>query len=150
MGSHRAHVKGAGGVTHDVRVWRTATAACKAVVFDPPRNIDTGRSQFINSLERLEFRLICEGQVTEDPVDCMSCLAAPRTPYAVLCDDHGQQFLTAKEYDRQTKRPDVRWHCPMCGESAYWDDDEYEAALNEEGPYDDEVDETDHRADQGR
>lgn len=121
--SHRAHIRGADGVTHDVRVWRTATAACGAVVFDPPKNID---------LARLGFRLIREGQVVEGFVDCMSCLVARRTPYAVLCDDHRQQFLTAEEYDYQMSRPDSLWRCPRCGESAYWDDDEYEASLNEE------------------
>jgi hypothetical protein len=118
-------------VTHDVRVWRTATAACRAVVFDPPRNVD---------LAKLGFRLIREGQVTEGPVDCMSCLAARRTPYAVLCDDHGQQFLTEEQYDHQMNRPDSLWRCPRCEESAHWDDDEYDAALDEEGPDDDEAD----------
>ena len=127
---HRAHVRGADGVTHDVRVWRTATAACGAVVFDPPRSID---------LARPGFRLIREGTVVDDPIDCMSCLAARRTPYAVLCDDHGQQFLTPKQYDHQMSRPDSLWMCPRCGESAHWDDDEYEANLDE-GPDDDEAD----------
>lgn len=130
MASHRAHVRGSDGVTHDVRVWRTAAAACRAVVFDPPENV---------FFEKLGFRLIRDGKVVDDPVDCMSCLAARRTPYAVLCDDHGQQFLTAEQYEHQLDRPDSFWSCPRCGECAYWDDDEYEANLDE-GPDDDEAD----------
>lgn len=78
--------------------------------------------------------------MVEDSVDCMSCLVARRSPYVVLCDDHGQQFLTAEEYDYQMSRPDSPWRCPRCGESAQWDDDEYEASLDEEGPDDDEAD----------
>ncbi len=131
--NHRAHVRGSDGVTHDVRVWHTATAACRAIMFDPPEDAH------VVSIERLGFRLILKGQVTRDPVDCMSCLTTHRTPYAVLCDDHGQQFLTEKQYNHQMSRPDSLWRCPKCGESAHWDDDEYEATLDE-GPYDDETD----------
>ncbi len=141
MSSHRTNFRGADGVTHDVRMWRTTTAVCGAVMFDSPTNVD---------LTRLGFYLILEGQVVEDPVDCMSCLAGRRTPYAVLCDDHGQQFLTAEEYHHQMSRPYSMWQCPRCGESAHWDDDEYEASFDEEGPDDDEADEADHRADPGR
>jgi hypothetical protein len=131
--SHRSHVRGSNGVTHDVRIWRTSTAACRAVMFDPPED------SHVLSIERLGFRLILKGQVVDDPVDCMTCLATRRTPYAVLCDDHGQQFLTEKEYDYHMRRLDTLWKCPRCGESAYWDDDEYEANLDE-GPDDDEAD----------
>ena len=130
--SHRANVRGADGITHDVRVWRTSTAACRAVVFDSPGNID---------LAQLGLRLIHEGKVVEGPVDCMACLAALRTPYAVLCNDHGQRFLTEEQYNYQLARSYSRWQCPRCGESAYWDDDEYE----EGEPNDDEADETDQQ-----
>lgn len=123
-------MRGVNGVTHDVRVWRTKTAACGAVVFDPPETVH------VISLERLGFRLIQEAKVIDGPVDCMSCLVARRTPYAVLCDDHGQQFLTAEEYVYQMSRPDLLWRCPRCGEFAHWDDDEYDAALDKEGPDD--------------
>ncbi len=134
MTAHRAHVRGFDGITHDVRVWRTATAACRAVMFNPWGN---------DAFARFGFRLILEGQKVEDPVDCMSCLVAQRTPYAVLCDDHGQQFLTEKEYVHQMRRSNALWRCPICGESAYWDDDEYDATFDEKGP---DVDETDRQA----
>lgn len=133
---HRAHVRCADGLVHDVRVWRTATAACGVVVFDPPPGVD---------LAAMGFRVVSArlapdgtGPTTEDPVDCMSCLVAWRTPYAVLCDDHGQQFLTEVEYSKQLLRPDSLWMCPRCGESAHWDDDEYDATLEnyEPGPED--------------
>lgn len=133
---HRACIRGSDGVTHDVRVWRTSAAACRAIVFDPPEEPVRG---FATSLERMGFRLIREGKVVDDPVDCMSCLAARRTPYAVLCDDDGQQFLTEEQYSHQLDRPDSFWSCPRCGESAHWDDDEYEAGFDE-GPDDDEAD----------
>ncbi len=103
-------------------------------MFDPPEDVHA------NSLARIGFRLIRGGQVVDGPVDCMSCLATRRTPYAVLCDDHGQQFLTEEQYDHQMSKPDSLWRCPRCGEDAYWDDDEYDAALDEEGSDDDEAD----------
>lgn len=55
------------------------------------------------------------------------------TPYAVLCPQHGQQFLTDDEYSRQLCRPDSRWKCPVegCGRISGWDDDNYEAALGD-------------------
>ena len=68
--------------------------------------------------------------VTQDFVNCMACIAAKRTPYAVLCDDHGQRFLTEAQYDQQMSRPDALWRCPRCGENAYWDDDNYEQATD--------------------
>lgn len=120
-------------MTHDVRMWQTATAACRAIVADPSED------GYVHSLEYLGFRLVLGGRETNDPIDCMSCLAARRTPYAVLCDDHGQQFLTAEQYDHQMSRPNSRWRCPRCGAPAHWDDDEYEATLDE-GPDDDEAD----------
>lgn len=129
MTAQRARVRGSDGVTHDVRVWRTTAAACGAVVFEPG-NVN---------LTQLGFRLIRDSRPTEDPVDCMSCLVARRTPFAVLCDDHGQQFLTEEEYSRQLSRSDALWTCPRCGESAYWDVDEYDASFDE-GPDDDETD----------
>ena len=104
-------------------------------MFDPPKDV----RGLTASLERMGFRLIREGKVVDDPVDCMSCLVARRTPYAVLCDDHGQQFLTAEQYDHQLSRTDSFWSCPRCGEFAHWDDDEYEADFDE-GPDDDEAD----------
>jgi hypothetical protein len=118
-------VRCADGIVHDVRVWRTPTTACGVVVFDSPPGVN---------LAALGFRVIRPGPTTEDPVDCMSCLVARRTPFAVLCDDHRQQFLTEEQYSRQLHRPDSFWSCPRCGESAHWDDDEYETAIDEGGP----------------
>lgn len=130
--SHRTHVRCTDGMVHDVRVWRTATAACGVVVFDPPPGVN---------LRGLGFRVVSAayaadgtGPTTNAPVDCMACVAGlDRTPYAVLCDDHGQQFLTQRGYDLQMRSGSRPWMCPKCGEMAHWDDDEYEAALGEEG-----------------
>jgi hypothetical protein len=108
---------------HDVRVWRTATAACGVVVFDLPSGVSALLGQHV--------RIDGTGPTTSEPVDCMACVAGlDRTPYAVLCDDHGQQFLTEQQYRQQLNRPDSLWACPRCGKSAHWDDDEYEAAMN--------------------
>jgi hypothetical protein len=54
------------------------------------------------------------------------------TPWAVICRQHGKQFLTHEEYQYQMNRPDSLWMCPICGESAWWDDDNYEAYENQE------------------
>ncbi len=119
----------ADGIVHDVRTWRTSSTACGVVVFDSPPGVN---------LSALGFRVVRPGPPTDDPVDCMSCLVTRRTPFAVLCDDHGQQFLTEEEYSWQLNRPNSRWTCPRCGEVAHWDDDEYDAALEnyEPGPED--------------
>ena len=49
-----------------------------------------------------------------------------QTPFAVICPDHGQVFLTDKEYDAQMDNPDLLWTCPECGKPSQWDDDNYE------------------------
>jgi hypothetical protein len=56
-----------------------------------------------------------------------------RTPYAVICREHGQKFLTNDEYMRQLCRPDALWTCPKCGEASQFDDDNYEASFSD-GP----------------
>lgn len=53
------------------------------------------------------------------------------TPWAVVCREHGKVFLTNHEYNRQMNRPNSLWQCPMCLDSAAWDDDTYEAWLDE-------------------
>lgn len=57
-----------------------------------------------------------------------------RSPYAVICRTHGQQFLSGEQYDAQMRRPDSYWECPVCGGHASWDDDNYEQYYeNEQG-----------------
>lgn len=51
-----------------------------------------------------------------------------QTPWAVLCDDHGQIFLTKEGYTRQMLDPDSLWVCPACGKRAHFDDENYEKA----------------------
>lgn len=53
------------------------------------------------------------------------------TPWAVICPVHGQQFLTHDGYVRQMSFPDSKWICPVCGATSEWDDDNYEAHLDE-------------------
>jgi hypothetical protein len=50
-----------------------------------------------------------------------------QTPWAVICREHRQVFLTDAEYDAQMDNPDAVWKCPLCGHNAEWDDDNYEA-----------------------
>ena len=129
MTAHRANVRCVDGLVHDVRVWRTATTACGVIVFDEPPGVNLAAMGF--RVVRARLAPDGTGPTTDDPVDCMSCLVARRTPFAVLCDDHGQQFLTEEQYLRQLNRPDWFWTCPRCGESAHWDDDEYDVALED-------------------
>ena len=53
-------------------------------------------------------------------------MATVRSPYAVICRIHGQQFLTPKEYIRQLERPDELWECPVCKGTAQFDDANFE------------------------
>lgn len=48
------------------------------------------------------------------------------TQFAVICPDHGQVFLTYDEYNRQLRKANSLWMCPLCGQSSTWDDDNYE------------------------
>lgn len=55
-----------------------------------------------------------------------------QTPWAVICREHGQVFLTDEEYDSQMDAPDSVWKCPLCGRSAEWDDENYEAMARDD------------------
>jgi uncharacterized protein with PIN domain len=48
------------------------------------------------------------------------------TPWAVICHRHGRVYLTQQQYDVQMNKPDSFWLCPVCGDVAGWDDDNYE------------------------
>lgn len=52
------------------------------------------------------------------------------TPYAVHCPHHGLCYLTHEEYGRQMSLPDSKWACPVCNETASWDDAIYEEAMD--------------------
>lgn len=62
--------------------------------------------------------------------------SANESPYAVWCsglmDDVpscGKQLLTEKQYEQQMDHPNRRWHCPLCGAEASWDDEHYERVM---------------------
>lgn len=63
------------------------------------------------------------------------------TPYAVICREHGQQFLTEEQYSAQLMRPDSYWECPICGSHSEWDDDNYEEHMYANEDYTDDLDE---------
>lgn len=65
------------------------------------------------------------------PPDGTPAVAQERTPYAVICPEHGQKFMTHDEYMRQMCAPDSRWACPDCGRVSQFDDDNYESAFEE-------------------
>ena len=62
----------------------------------------------------------------------------PQTPWAVICPDHGQVFLTDAEYDAQMDKPDSLWTCPLCGKPSEWDDHNYEVMAQTPGDWDDD------------
>jgi hypothetical protein len=66
------------------------------------------------------------------PPEGTPALSTTPTPFAVICTAHGRQFMTSDEYGRQLSRPDSRWTCPKCGEIGQFDDDNYEASLDDE------------------
>lgn len=51
------------------------------------------------------------------------------TPYRVACPTHGRVYLTAREYHRQMMKADEKWVCPDCGETADFDDENYETRM---------------------
>jgi hypothetical protein len=57
----------------------------------------------------------------------MTAIKRRRTPWAVICREHGQVFMTAEEYESQMFMPDSVWKCPLCGRKSEWDDDNHEA-----------------------
>lgn len=59
----------------------------------------------------------------------MALVSSTPTPWAVICPDHGKQYLTKNYYVRQLGYADAMWVCPLCGRVAEWDDDHYETWL---------------------
>lgn len=118
--SRRVNVRTQDGVVHDARDWRTRSTACGLVVHEHARRLKVHPS------------IARQASIVGADIDCIACISARRTPYAVLCDEHGQRFLTVKQYDHQMSRPDSLWMCPVCGDSAYWDDGNYEEYLDAE------------------
>lgn len=55
------------------------------------------------------------------------------TGFAVICPEHGRVFLSEEEYDRQLSRPDSTWKCPRCGKASEWDEDNYDAWIEQGG-----------------
>lgn len=54
-------------------------------------------------------------------------LSEEPTAFAVICNAFcGKLFLTEREYMRQMSRPDDKWCCPICGEDAEFDDENFE------------------------
>jgi hypothetical protein len=53
-------------------------------------------------------------------------------PYAVVCREHGQQFLTEGAYLAQLERSNDRWFCPVCGDNAAFDDLNLESYIVDE------------------
>jgi endogenous inhibitor of DNA gyrase (YacG/DUF329 family) len=50
---------------------------------------------------------------------------------AVHCFNCGDVALTDEEYDEQMCNPDSLWECPLCGEQASWNDENYDLYLDE-------------------
>ncbi len=48
------------------------------------------------------------------------------TPWAVTCFNHGKVFLSQRQDRSQLLRSNDLWRCPHCGETAPWDDDNYD------------------------
>lgn len=54
------------------------------------------------------------------------------TPYQIICHEHGQVMLTETEYNRQMRDPNALWKCPICHQTAEFDDSHFENKLEEE------------------
>lgn len=51
--------------------------------------------------------------------------------YAVVCREHGTVPLTEAQYHEQMGIPSAIWKCPVCDQSASWDDRTYEFYLQD-------------------
>ena len=51
---------------------------------------------------------------------------ADRTPWAIICPNDGQVFLTREQYDLQMNRANARWKCPHCLSICEFDDENYD------------------------
>ena len=60
-----------------------------------------------------------------------TCDQNPDSPYGIYCEEHGEQGLTKENYTKQMNNPDALWKCPICGMSAWWDDDRYEKSFSD-------------------
>ena len=57
------------------------------------------------------------------------------SPYAISCYHKGRPvrvFMTEEQYLRQLRRPNNLWVCPSCGETAWFDDTNYEFWMNKQ------------------
>lgn len=52
--------------------------------------------------------------------------------YGIICPDCGPVELSEEEYNKQLDSPNSVWTCPICAESAEWDDDSLIASDNGE------------------
>lgn len=77
------------------------------------------------------LRNIADQAAEPEPTGPRGASAEP-TPYAVKCREHGIVYLTEREYYVQLCAADSLWLCPHCGESAAFQDDIFEAAINKE------------------
>lgn len=67
-----------------------------------------------------------------EPGATPSTVSTEPTPWAVTCTTHQTVYLAEAEYNRQMNQPDALWVCPICGDRADWDDDNYERAMEGE------------------
>lgn len=54
-----------------------------------------------------------------------------RTPWATMHDPCGRVWMTHETYVMQMERAGSLWRCVRCNEVAAWDDDNYEASMEE-------------------
>lgn len=48
------------------------------------------------------------------------------TPWAVICPNHGKEFLTHEQYMDQLCLSDLMWKCPICSEYSEWCDENFD------------------------
>lgn len=51
----------------------------------------------------------------------------PDEKYQVICPIHGHVIIGYGNYHDQMRKPDMGWYCPICGETALFDDESYES-----------------------
>jgi hypothetical protein len=106
------------------------TAALLRLLEDP-RHQDPGADHVSDSERGLTDQQIFHPRMDPASVRRKTMSSHEPTPYAVTCRTHGRVFLTFEEYMAQMSAPHSLWACPDCGDTAYWDDDNYERHMEE-------------------
>lgn len=83
----------------------------------------------VNLIQRTSFRVILE--ISDDEDKEILKEKFNHDSIEVLEDGRVVSYLSVEEYDRQLRRPDDFWYCPVTKLGAQWDEDWFESQMEE-------------------